>query len=70
MNEGKLGSRSNYLDLLLIYDETMHAQKDTRVSNENLPAPIYGIRFACGRKVYFNEPWNLPKEIRFKQVLG
>jgi hypothetical protein len=65
-----MGAPMKYLDLLLTYDEVMQAQNDTIVRNENFPAPVYGIRFACGRKIYFEEPRSLPKEISLRKVLG
>lgn len=59
-----------YLHLLMTHDEVQSAQKEIVVTNEHFPAPVYGLRFACGRLVYFDEPRQLPREIMLKKLVS
>ena len=65
-----MGASMKYLHLLMTHHEVQSAKNEILVGNEHFPAPVYGIRFACGRVICFDEPRQLAKEIRLKQVLG
>ncbi len=49
-----------YLDLLLTHAEALAARKDIIIGDES-SGIVYGVKFACGHKIHFDEPRKITK---------